>query len=385
MAYVPRWMGLAVALESAMETGASKPEAMAEVCAAIADRAVGVRVLIDKSVSDVGGKTLEGRLVGVPTQLRPEDFDWVASRPLKPWNTGPAPRDYAAMWIWKPRRIVRVDLATADVARIWGGRHSAPELQGQSSANIAAPADHAKAEINSPKATEPPPWNLWQFAWTVCPLLCKAAARFGQDDPPIAAKGYIRAEIRASRRYPSLQPWETVGLVGEEIARRKQEMRRFARHLINSEIPTRVRRKLAVGGYQVTSSGASGKRTALPQEILGGLEPDFYHSRLKGDGAEFRDVRVMPIEVSATPAAGSESSKAAPSLRPSDASLRRWYVDRIGAWPRTQKHPSADRDLEDARRAFPQNRVNRESVRLLRAELAPKDWTRFGRRKPTEA
>ena len=94
-------------------------------------------------------------------------------------------------------------------------------------------------------------------------------------------------------------------MVGEEIARRKQEMRVCAARLINLEIPHRVRRKLAAGGYQVTCYGANGERVTLVQEVLGGLEPNLHDFTLKGDGAVYLGVRVTPFQEKAQPLGGS--------------------------------------------------------------------------------
>jgi hypothetical protein len=60
MAFTPRWQVLAAALECVQANGTSNTQAMAELCDAIAGRAVAIRVLIDKSASEVGGEKLEG-------------------------------------------------------------------------------------------------------------------------------------------------------------------------------------------------------------------------------------------------------------------------------------------------------------------------------------
>jgi hypothetical protein len=61
------------------------------------------------------------------------------------------------------------------------------------------------------------------------------------------------------------------------------------------------------------------------------------------------------------------------------ASLRTWYGIRVRTWPSTEYPPSAERDLIDAREAFPKHTVTREIIRAVRAELAPPEWTAGGR------
>lgn len=63
------------------------------------------------------------------------------------------------------------------------------------------------------------------------------------------------------------------------------------------------------------------------------------------------------------------------------AALRKWYQARVQGWPADRKSPSEAQDWEDAKMAFPERKVTRDSIRLLRRELAPPAWTAHGRRK----
>jgi hypothetical protein len=131
LGYTPDWELLAHALKRVVASGVArsqdKTEAQAktEICQAIADRKIGIRVLMQKAALDVGGKILVGGNVEVPPRLDPVDFDWDKSRPFKPWNTGPddgIPAErYFATWPWKPRSIEWIELSTADVVEILCG------------------------------------------------------------------------------------------------------------------------------------------------------------------------------------------------------------------------------------------------------------------------
>jgi hypothetical protein len=121
--YVPDWEPLANALKRVFATGSKEQEAKADICNAVADKRIAVRILVDESDRDVGGKTLLAPHVGVPPRLNPEDFDWVRSRPLTPWETGPTSvlEGYFPTWSWKPRNIALIELSTADVASVLCG------------------------------------------------------------------------------------------------------------------------------------------------------------------------------------------------------------------------------------------------------------------------
>jgi len=116
--YVPDWEPLANALKRVLSTGSREPEAKANICNAVADRKIAVRVSVDKSESDVGGQTLYAPNVEVPPRLKPGDFDWGSSRPVAPWLIGPhsVVEHYLPTWNWKPRKIDLIELSTADIA-----------------------------------------------------------------------------------------------------------------------------------------------------------------------------------------------------------------------------------------------------------------------------
>jgi hypothetical protein len=116
VAYIPAWESLADVLRRVVSASKSDVHAKNEICNAIADRAIGVRVFIN---GQSGGNGYEGGNVRVPQLLRPDDFDWSQSRPFEPWWIGPMPGQH---YFWEPERmpIDLVQLSTADVERIFG-------------------------------------------------------------------------------------------------------------------------------------------------------------------------------------------------------------------------------------------------------------------------
>jgi hypothetical protein len=81
----------------------------------------------------IGGRTLttDAGNVAVPIRLNANDLDWSASRPLKPWSTGPnAVQYYTAYWEWQPRSIALLELRTVDVIEMLCGT-SIEMIQGE--------------------------------------------------------------------------------------------------------------------------------------------------------------------------------------------------------------------------------------------------------------
>jgi hypothetical protein len=118
--YNPEWELLANALKRVMAVGTEEQEAKADICNAISDRKIAVRVLVDEADRDVGGQTLYAPDVEVPLRLKPEDLDWRRSRPLAPWPIGPhsVVEDYLPTWSWRPRKIALLELSRADVVSV---------------------------------------------------------------------------------------------------------------------------------------------------------------------------------------------------------------------------------------------------------------------------
>jgi hypothetical protein len=119
VAYTPVWEPLADALKRVMATGESEAEAKIDLCRAVADRKIDVQVRIAASEYGMRGQVCSGGNVDVPVHLHPRDFDWVQSRPLKPWPIGPKfGEHYWSISGWKNRLIDLIELLTAHVTDV---------------------------------------------------------------------------------------------------------------------------------------------------------------------------------------------------------------------------------------------------------------------------
>jgi hypothetical protein len=116
VAYTPDWVPLADALKRVMATGVSEAEAKADLCNALADKKIDVRVRISKSDRARGGEVYSDGNVGVPSHLAPTDFDWNLSSPFAPWSIGPRLGEHY-FWSggWEKRPIDLIEVWTANV------------------------------------------------------------------------------------------------------------------------------------------------------------------------------------------------------------------------------------------------------------------------------
>jgi hypothetical protein len=89
VAYTPDWEPLANALKRIVATGATEAQAKRDLCLAVADGKIAVRVRVAASDHGMGCKVFSDGNVAVPPHIGPADFDWVQSCPLKPWLIGP--------------------------------------------------------------------------------------------------------------------------------------------------------------------------------------------------------------------------------------------------------------------------------------------------------
>jgi hypothetical protein len=88
MAFVSEWERLSEALRRVMAANElPEQEAQSDICRAIADQAVNIRLKLRKHVTKLltSDALLEGNDFQIPDEIRPEQLDWDRSRPLKPW------------------------------------------------------------------------------------------------------------------------------------------------------------------------------------------------------------------------------------------------------------------------------------------------------------
>jgi hypothetical protein len=86
--YVADWERLAESVKRLMATGLTEDEAKSDLCCAIADGAVEIRLRLRQDATtgrSAGETTLTGADVIIPTRLGTADMDWNNSRPLKSW------------------------------------------------------------------------------------------------------------------------------------------------------------------------------------------------------------------------------------------------------------------------------------------------------------
>jgi hypothetical protein len=124
MRYTPDFEPLADALKRVMASGLSEDQAKLDICGAVADGKVDVRVRVSIAATDnaMRGRVFyrSNRNVAVPPHLDSTDLDWVQSRPLKPWQIGPAgPQRYSdPFWQWESQPLDLIELSTADIMSI---------------------------------------------------------------------------------------------------------------------------------------------------------------------------------------------------------------------------------------------------------------------------
>jgi hypothetical protein len=116
MRYVSQWERLPAVLARVMETGGlTREEAQADICVAIADGRIKIRGKLDKHAMKplTATEVLEGRYLLVSTDLKPEDFNWEESRPVKPWVVTPEGSRVPGPWHLEWIKLSRFDVTDA--------------------------------------------------------------------------------------------------------------------------------------------------------------------------------------------------------------------------------------------------------------------------------
>lgn len=136
MPYLPSWEKLADALKRVESFGTTTETAKVEICQAIADRNIPVRVVVATADHAVGGKTVQGSNLNVPQHLGPSDFNWDLSRPLDAWGTGPYPDYGVSGWSWEARPIELIEVSTDDLIHVLGNSGQQSARSGQSNEEL---------------------------------------------------------------------------------------------------------------------------------------------------------------------------------------------------------------------------------------------------------
>src|SRR5262245_31377218 len=122
MASVSAWQRLSDAIESVMAgAGCSREEAKTDICQAIADRTVNIQGKLSKHITrpTTSKRILEGKDFELPAKIKPADFDWERSRPLKSWAVRREIFGFPGLW-----EVEWIEVCRADVTKVLCKRSS---------------------------------------------------------------------------------------------------------------------------------------------------------------------------------------------------------------------------------------------------------------------
>jgi hypothetical protein len=112
MPYIPEWEQLAGAVKRIMASSVEEDQAKRDLCNAIADGKISVRVTINQH--NKPDRFYFSENVGIPKHLQPINIDWINSRPTTKWWIGPALGQHYS-WDGGEERIDLIEVARADV------------------------------------------------------------------------------------------------------------------------------------------------------------------------------------------------------------------------------------------------------------------------------
>ncbi|HWN52979.1 MAG TPA: hypothetical protein VNO18_24715, partial [Xanthobacteraceae bacterium] len=141
--YVTGWERLLNAVKRVMATGPTEAEAKSDLCRAISDRAVAIRLQPRENATTgmtARGTVLNGEDVYIPAHLSAGDIDWNNSHPLKPW----AVRRERIPHLKGHWHIEWIEVSGSDVTRILcdapGGQEQRPRSGAQRGRGKSRPA-----------------------------------------------------------------------------------------------------------------------------------------------------------------------------------------------------------------------------------------------------
>jgi hypothetical protein len=193
MPYVGAWERLSSAVKRLTTvTGLSTDQVQADICSAIADRAIKVRVKLKKHVNGVATASvvLDGEDVQIPPEIRPEHFSWEESRPLDPWAVPNKIRKPGLWWMeW-------IKVSVSDVVRVLceaASGKSAPDTARRSIKRTQPAREPANWVLMRlyPNGNVPPQGVLpnWQLCRRVNAMLTKQQMPIVSDDTILRAAG----------------------------------------------------------------------------------------------------------------------------------------------------------------------------------------------------
>jgi hypothetical protein len=139
LTYLPTWEPIKEALQRIVVAGLSKKQAQRDLCRAIGDGKIAIRLDLAADPSrGLPRKALSFPTLEIPPLLSPEDIDWPRSRPSQRsqlW-TGPSqrPGEPTLLYFHKNhdlmgRTVDLIEVRVADVTKVFGNTESQPEAK----------------------------------------------------------------------------------------------------------------------------------------------------------------------------------------------------------------------------------------------------------------
>ncbi|HEX3994844.1 MAG TPA: hypothetical protein VHX39_27015, partial [Acetobacteraceae bacterium] len=148
MPYTPQWERLDDAVTWIMKSGLTEQKAQRDLCRAMAEGAVAVRLIIP--ADRIGpSQALSGGDYPAPATLSPEHIDWHESRPLRWDQPAQRPGEPVSLY-WQragalcDRTIQLVEVMTSDVRKVFAESAESPEVELPPDLTTPTPAEGAK-------------------------------------------------------------------------------------------------------------------------------------------------------------------------------------------------------------------------------------------------
>jgi hypothetical protein len=128
VAYTPEWEAIGNALKRLAASAVSESEAKRDLCSAISDGAIAIRVrLAADRYRCLPASVIPGSDLPLPLDLSPEHLDWQRSRPLQPWAMAQRqPGEWVTTFASRAghlvdRNIELIEVRRPDVGKVFGG------------------------------------------------------------------------------------------------------------------------------------------------------------------------------------------------------------------------------------------------------------------------
>jgi hypothetical protein len=141
------------------------------------------------------------------------------------------------------------------------------------------------------------PVSLWLFARRIARRECNAyLAWFDAKRGYMRAVDFERVAISVQRRWPNLDETQLLLRELRALEERAARLRGWARHLLETVIPSKVRRELLKGNHVITGRNGAGERVPITIDDLASLEIDLSSHSLIGPTTAYTGVSVRPLE-----------------------------------------------------------------------------------------